>query len=132
MSFKSLELFIDGASKGNPGPAGVGAVVCHNGEVVKNLSRAIGNTTNNVAEYYALIFALEEALILRASEVIVKTDSELLARQLNGAYKVKSQNLKLLYAQVQHLFGGFRRVEIRHIPREENRGADKLASKAIK
>lgn len=132
MSFKSLELFIDGASKGNPGPAGVGVVICLNGEVIKNLSRSIGNTTNNVAEYYALIFGLEEALILRAGEVVVNTDSELLARQLNGAYKVKNASLKLLFVQIQHLASAFHKIEIRQIPRERNRGADKLASQGIK
>lgn len=132
MSYKSVELFIDGASQGNPGEAGIGIVVCHNGEVIKNFSKAIGIATNNVAEYYAFIYGLQEALILRAGEIIVNTDSELLARQLNQLYKVKNVMLKPLYEQARHLLTGFTRVKINHIPRQLNRGADKLATKAIK
>jgi len=132
VSYKSLEIFTDGASKGNPGEAGIGVVICHNGEVIKNISQAIGIATNNVAEYFALIYGLQEALILRAGEIVVNTDSELLARQLNQTYKVKNAVLKPLFSQVQHLLSGFNTVKINHIPREKNRGADKLATKAVK
>lgn len=132
MSYKSLELFTDGASQGNPGEAGIGVVVCHNGEVIKNISQSIGVATNNVAEYYALIYGLQEALIMRAGEVIVNTDSELLARQLNRTYKVKNAILKPLFSQIQHLLSGFAAAKINHIPRQLNRGADKLASQAVK
>ena len=131
MSYKSVELFIDGASQGNPGEAGIGVVICHKGEVIKNFSKSIGIATNNVAEYYALIYGLQEVLILRAAEVTVNTDSELLARQLNNLYKVKNAALKPLYEQVRHLFSGFASVKINHIPRQLNRGADKLATEAI-
>jgi ribonuclease HI len=132
LSYKSLELFIDGASHGNPGEAGVGVIICHKGEVVKNFSKAIGTATNNVAEYYALIYGLQEALILKASDITVNTDSELLAKQLNRDYKVKNAAIKPLYEQAGHLLEAFSSAEIRHIPREQNRGADKLATQAVR
>jgi len=130
---KKVIIYIDGASQGNPGPSGIGVVICNSKEeVLKNISEAIGQTTNNVAEYMALIYALQESLILGAKAVIIKTDSELLAKQLNRLYKVKDADLKLLFNQAQHLKNKFSRFEIRHINREENKGADKLASKAAK
>jgi ribonuclease HI len=132
LSYRSLELYIDGASQGNPGEAGVGVVICHRGEVVKNFSKAIGIATNNVAEYYALIYGLQEALILKALEVIINTDSELLAKQLNGDYKVKNVTIKSLYEQAMHLLGAFSSARINHIPRQQNRGADKLATQAVR
>lgn len=127
-----LEIYIDGASKGNPGHAGIGAVICRNGEVLKNISSYIGEGTNNFAEYTALIYALQEALILKAEGVKVNTDSELLYRQLKKQYKVKNINLIGLYNQVLHLIDSFREFSIQHIPRESNRGADKLATRAVK
>jgi len=129
---KALEIYIDGASKGNPGPSGIGAVICSKGETIKNISNFIGNTTNNVAEYTALIYALEEALILKADSVLIKTDSQLLARQLNKIYKVKNANIALLYKQALHLASGFKDFSVINIPREENQGADKLATLAVK
>lgn len=132
MSYKSLEIFIDGASKGNPGFSAIGIVVCSAGAVVKNISKFIGEATNNVAEYTALIYALQEALILKAKELRINTDSELMFRQLKGIYKVKDAKIKTLFEQAKHLFAGFENIEINQIPREKNRGADKLASKAIK
>lgn len=129
---KRLTIYTDGASHGNPGPSGIGVVVCdEKGEAVKNLSKFIGETTNNVAEYTALIYGLQEALILRADEVIINTDSELLERQLKKEYKIKDADLKILYGQVGHLLGGFDKYEVNHIDRSENKGADKLANKAI-
>jgi ribonuclease HI len=129
---KEIELYIDGASKGNPGPSGVGVVICRGGETIKNISEYIGNTTNNVAEYTALIYGLQEALILKAQSIKVNTDSELLYKQIKKDYKVKSANIKGLYNQAEHLISGFKHVAVNNIPREENRGADKLASLAIK
>lgn len=129
---RQLEIYIDGAAKGNPGHAGIGVVICQNGEVIKNLSNYIGQTTNNIAEYTALIHALEEALILKAEVLKINTDSELLYRQIKRDYKVKNRNLLGLYAQAVHLISAFKAVNINHIPRENNRGADKLASKAIR
>ena len=129
---KALEIYIDGASKGNPGPSGIGAVICSKGETIKNISNFIGNTTNNVAEYTALIHALQEALILKADTVLIKTDSQLLARQLNKTYKVKNANIAVLYQQALHLASSFKDFSVVNIPREENQGANKLATMAVK
>ncbi|MBU1726681.1 MAG: ribonuclease HI family protein [Candidatus Omnitrophica bacterium] len=129
---KELEIYIDGASKGNPGPSGIGVVFCKDGQTIKNLSNYIGNATNNVAEYTALIFALQEALIMKAEVLKIKTDSQLLCRQLNKIYKVKNKNILVLYNQAIHLLGAFKKVSFVHIPREENEGADKLATLAVK
>jgi len=129
---KELKIYIDGASKGNPGPSGIGVVICQDSQTIKNISSYIGNTTNNVAEYTALIYALQEALKLKAQILNINTDSELLCRQVNKVYKIKSPNILGLYNQVTHLISGFKQVTINNIPREKNRGADKLATKAIK
>lgn len=129
---KQLEIYIDGASKGNPGHAGIGVIVCRNGEVIKNLSSYIGNATNNVAEYSALIYGLQEAILFKAESVKVNTDSQLLHRQLKKEYKVKKPHILALYNQTLHLLSAFREKEINFISRKENRGADKLANLAIK
>jgi len=129
---KKVEIYIDGASKGNPGPSGIGVVICNNGETIKNISSYIGNATNNVAEYTALIYALEEALILKAQTLKINTDSQLLYRQIKRIYKVKNPNIIGLYNQVLHLIPAFKEVSFSNIPRQENRGADKLATQAIK
>ena len=129
---KEIEIYIDGASKGNPGPSGVGIVICNNGRTIKNISSYIGNTTNNVAEYTALIYGLEEALIQKVEVVKVNTDSQLLYRQIKRIYKVKNHNIIGLYNQVLHLILAFKEVSFSNIPREKNRGADKLATQAIK
>ena len=129
---KEIEIYIDGAAKGNPGPAGIGVIIYHGGEAIKNISRHIGRATNNVAEYTALIYALQEALILKARKVKVLTDSELLCKQIKGEYKVRHENLKPLFARIQHLMINFASFEIQHIRREYNCGADKLASQAAK
>ncbi|TRZ49165.1 reverse transcriptase-like protein [bacterium] len=129
---KEIEIYIDGASKGNPGPSSIGVVVCQNGRTVKNIATYIGNATNNVAEYTALIYGLEECLILGAESIRVNTDSELLYKQLNRLYKIKSVNIIGLYNQATHLLSAFKKTCVNHIPREKNRGADKLANKAIK
>jgi ribonuclease HI len=129
---KHLEIYIDGASKGNPGPAGIGAIICQGDAVLKNISQFIGNATNNIAEYTALIYALQEALILKAEALQINTDSELLCRQLRKEYKIKSPNIVGLYNQATHLISAFKEVKVQHIPREKNRGADKLATQAVK
>lgn len=127
-----MSIYSDGSSRGNPGPSGIGVIVCdESGEAIKNISKFIGDTTNNVAEYNALIYGLQEALILRADEVIINTDSELLAKQLNKEYKIKDAVLRPLYEQARHLLTGFKKYEIKHINRTENKGADKLANKAV-
>lgn len=128
---KSIEIFIDGASRGNPGPSGIGVVFCDGTNAVKKLFKFIGNATNNIAEYTALIYALQEALIDRYDDVKIKSDSELLTRQIRGEYKVKNENLKPMYGQFLHLARGFKKIEVVTILRKDNGLADKLANKAI-
>lgn len=129
---KSVNIFIDGASRGNPGPSGIGVVFCDDqNSVVKKLFKFIGNATNNIAEYSALIYAMQEALIDKYDDVKVKSDSELLTKQLTGEYKVKNENLRPYYDMFQHIARGFKKVEIISICRENNSIADKLANKAI-
>lgn len=127
-----LEIYTDGACSGNPGPAGIGFVIRENGEVIHEFSQGIGEATNNIAEYTALIYALQQALVLRADSVHVKSDSELVCRQLQGLYKVKNANIKPLFDQVKHLAGGFRSFKIDHVFRQNNTEADALSKQAIK
>lgn len=129
---KRIEIYIDGASKGNPGPSAIGVIICRDGAAVKNISAYIGNATNNAAEYTALIYGLREGLLLNAESVKINTDSQLLSRQINKAYKIKSPNLLGLYNQAARLMSAFKEVSVKHIPREDNRGADKLANLALK
>ncbi len=98
----------------------------------RTLSKYLGKATNNIAEYLALVYGLQEALQLGYQEVIVKSDSELLVKQTQGVYKVRDPNLRLLQGLVQHLIGGFRLVHIEHIPRTKNTAADRLAGNALK
>ncbi len=127
-----LKIQIDGASRGNPGPAGVGVVLSDgSGRLLKELAIYLGETTNNVAESCALVLALQEATHLGARRVMVSTDSELLARQVDGTYRVKDKRLQWLHVLIRHLIQGFDRFEIRHIPRTENRAADRLANRAV-
>jgi ribonuclease HI len=99
---------------------------------MKNVSAYLGIQNNNVAEYMALIFGLQEAMILKAKAVKVYTDSQLLCRQVNNEYKIKSPNLIGLYTQVQNLLSAFESAQVQYISRDKNRGADKLAKKAAK
>lgn len=128
----ALLIHIDGASKGNPGPSGIGVVISKNGRVIKNISGYIGETTNNVAEYTALIWALQEALKLKAEVLKINTDSQLLHRQIKKIYKTKHPNIVGLLNQATHLISGFKQVSINHIRREHNSAADKLATQAVK
>jgi len=127
-----LDIFIDGASKGNPGPSGIGVIIMQNGSLIKKISRYIGPATNNVAEYTALVHGLQEGLLLKADAVKIKSDSELLCRQLNKDYKVKNPRIAGLYAQAMTLLQNFKEVSIQHIPREQNASADELATQAVK
>ena len=133
MTFNEVTLYSDGASLGNPGKAGIGALLYDKkGILVKQISQSIGTTTNNVAEYAALIFGLEEALALRAKRIKCFLDSELLVKQLQGIYRVRNPRLFVFYSQVQHLRGFFERIDFFHIPREQNREADKLAKESVR
>jgi ribonuclease HI len=125
-------LMVDGASRGNPGDAGCGAVIFDpDGETVRELSRYLGKTTNNVAEYAGLLMGLEEALKLGVKRLRVESDSELLVRQLTGVYRVKEPRLIELHGKAQELFRRFESHRIRHVYREQNKVADKLANRGI-
>ena len=129
---RSIDIFIDGASRGNPGPSGIGVVFFDDSKkAVKKLFKFIGNGTNNVAEYTALIYGVQEALIDKYENIIINSDSELLTRQLRGEYRVKNENLKPFYEQFLHLSRGFSKIDVVSIPREQNKIADNLANKAI-
>ena len=131
MSYK-LEIFTDGACSGNPGPGGVGIVIKHDGKTIKEIAEPIGlRVTNNIAEYTALIYALREAKVLKADEVSVKTDSELMHRQVMGIYAVKHDHIKPLFEEVRKLSAGFKKFIIEHVPREKNAEADKLSRKGV-
>ncbi len=129
---RHLQIFTDGACSGNPGPAGVGVVIKEGDKTLKELSIAIGDATNNIAEYTALLYGLQEALVLKATQVEFFTDSELMCRQLQGAYKVKEPAIKFLFDLCQHAREGIKGFSITHIPREKNKQADRLATSAIK
>ena len=130
-SKETLKIFTDGACRGNPGAAGIGVVINCEGKTIKTISKAIGEATNNIAEYSALIYALQEAVVLKARRLCIFTDSELMFRQVTGIYKVKNEKLKFLCDQVGHLIKGFEDVDIQHVRREKNKQADKLATEAI-
>jgi ribonuclease HI len=125
-------LMVDGAARGNPGDAGCGAaIVDRNGTVVKELSRYLGHTTNNVAEYEGLLMGLEALLQLGKKRIRVQSDSQLLVRQLNGEYRVKDEKLKALFQNAMALLRQFETYRIFHVPRELNKLADRLANKGI-
>ncbi len=126
-----LEIFTDGACSGNPGPAGIGVVIKKDGALIKEISTPIGLATNNIAEYTALIYALQEALVLKADDVLVKTDSELMHRQVMGIYKIKHDNIVPLADQVKQLIAGFKHFKLEHVRRELNAEADKLSRQAV-
>lgn len=127
-----MVIYADGASRGNPGPAAIGVTIKDKrGKLIACISQRIGRTTNNQAEYRAIIAALEEATRLGAKQVEIKTDSELVVKQINGDYRVKKATLKPLYQQVKQLQGLLQCFTITHIPRQQNIEADKLANKAL-
>jgi len=129
---KAVTIYTDGASRGNPGDAGIGVVVAaEDGTILREIGEYIGKTTNNVAEYSALIRGLREAIDLGADVIYISTDSQLMAFQLTGIYKVKSPNLKPLYQEAIDLLRHFRKVSISHVVRDLNRRADQLANEGI-
>lgn len=130
---ESAVLHADGSSLGNPGPAGAGFVLTdEGGALVAEGSIPLEPTTVNVAEYRALIAGLGEAQRRRLKRLTVRMDSELICRQLSGQYRVKSADLRPLYEQVRHLLRGFDQVSCEHVPREDNRRADELATAAAR
>jgi ribonuclease HI len=120
---------VDGAARGNPGPAGIGVVLTDaEGNVVKEIAEPLGITTNNVAEYTSLIRALEEARTLGCSRIRVITDSELMARQITGRYAVKAVHLQPLFVRAKALLRQFDSASVTHTRRENNKHADKLSN----
>jgi len=127
-----LVVNVDGGARGNPGPAAIAAVVsAPGGEVLEERSETIGNATNNVAEYRALLLGIERARALGATEVELVGDSELIARQVRGEYRVKDVGLRPLHAEVRKALEGFDRWSIRNVPRDENEAADALVNAAL-
>ncbi len=138
---KKLIIYTDGGARGNPGPAAIGVVIQETSDKKQGTSKyygeAIGNTTNNIAEYKAVIFGLKKAKSLlggkkaEETEVEVRSDSELIVNQMNGDYKIKEESLKPLFIDVWNLKQDFKSVSFVHIPREKNREADKLVNQAL-
>lgn len=129
---EELILEFDGGSRGNPGPAGIGVVVRSADRTpLVTLGRFIGKATNNVAEYKALITAMNEALRLGAKKIVIRGDSELIIKQMRGEYRVRHPDMKLLYDEAQSLLSGFRGHRIEHNLRHKNELADKLANLAM-
>jgi ribonuclease HI len=127
-----LHVYSDGAARGNPGPAGIGGQVTdERGRVLLEVSEYLGEATNNVAEYQALIHVLEKARGFGYERISIHTDSELLANQVTGGFRVKSKALKPLLGRIKALLAGFRQVEVEYIPREKNIACDRLANRAI-
>lgn len=125
-------LFTDGAARGNPGPAGAGAVIISpDGHIVAKVGKFLGDSTNNVAEYMGLILGLKRAKAMGIKELDVLADSELMVKQLSGEYAVKADHLKPLHLEAEALLKGFADVTVRHIPREENAQADAMSNRAI-
>ena len=125
-------LYADGGARGNPGPAALGALLVDEaGSVLREESQYIGRATNNVAEWRALVAGLEAALGAGVDDIAVRMDSELVVRQLNGEYRVKHPDLKPLHDRARGLLRRFARVDIRHVPRKENAGADALVNAAL-
>ena len=123
---------VDGGSRGNPGPAAYGVVIeGPDGAPMAELSKCLGRTTNNVAEYQGLMAALEYALAHHHPRLRVLTDSELMARQLEGYYKVKSPDLKPLFERAREMIARLEHFSIRHVPREQNAHADRLVNQAL-
>jgi ribonuclease HI len=123
---------VDGGSRGNPGPAAAAAVLSTpEGDVLDEAALPLGRATNNVAEYRGLLLGLERAHALGATEVEVVNDSELVARQVNGAYKVKHPDMRPLYEQAMRALRGFERWSIRSVPRAQNAAADALVNQAL-
>jgi len=129
----SYIIYTDGAALGNPGPAGAGAIVVDpKGNIVYRISESLGIASNNEAEYYAIILALEKAANMDFQDIEIRSDSQLIVRQINGQYKVKSPNLKPLFKKVLNLLSNFQRTKMIHISREFNKEADKLAKLGAK
>ncbi|MFL5767570.1 MAG: ribonuclease HI family protein [Actinomycetota bacterium] len=128
----SLIVSTDGASRGNPGPAGYGVSIAGpDGTIIEELAKGIGIATNNVAEYTAALEGLRKAAELGAKDVLLRSDSRLLIEQLSGRYRVKNPTLQRLHAEARKLAKGFERVRYEHVRRELNKEADRLANLGV-
>ncbi|MFC1953274.1 ribonuclease HI family protein [Chloroflexota bacterium] len=133
MKIERASISTDGVAQPNPGQAGIGATIKNEqGELVASISEPIGYATNNQAEYRAIIAALETVIRLGVSRADIRSDSELVVRQINGRYRVKNAALKPLYQKVKQLQSRLKDFSITHVPREQNKEADKLAGKALR
>jgi ribonuclease HI len=129
---KKLIIYTDGGARGNPGPAAIGAVLRdEKGKIVEEVSEYIGETTNNQAEYRAVVAALEKAKELGAAELDFFLDSELVVKQLNREYKVRDKDLAVLFMKIYNVLMGFKKVTFKHVRRELNVEADKLVNEAL-
>jgi len=124
-------IYTDGGARDNPGPAGAGVVIKSNGQITKTIAKYLGVATNNQAEYQALIFGLEAAKKLGATEADCYSDSQLLVEQVNHRWKIKNHGLGPLFIKVWNLSQGFKKINFYYIPREKNQEADALVNKAI-
>ncbi|MBT9131801.1 MAG: 14.7 kDa ribonuclease H-like protein [Firmicutes bacterium] len=132
MDKKQLVIYVDGASRGNPGNAGIGIIIYDSkGKVLWEEAQYLGKATNNVAEYIAVIYGLQEGIIRKAKNLTIYTDSELLVRQVDGRYQIKNHFLKNLFLLIKHLSTGFEKLTVKYIDRGKNKEADRLANKAI-
>ncbi|MFH1369321.1 MAG: ribonuclease HI family protein [Elusimicrobiota bacterium] len=127
-----IDIYIDGGARGNPGPAGTGVVILDDkGQKIDEFKEYIGHATNNTAEYRALISGLQLAKKYIPCSINVFTDSELIYRQMTGSYKVKNENLKEYFITAHQMLSSFEKVDFKHVPREQNKLADKLVNQAI-
>ncbi|HUT22020.1 MAG TPA: ribonuclease HI family protein [Candidatus Bipolaricaulota bacterium] len=127
-----IVIFSDGGARGNPGPAAIGVIIENDtGKSIKKISRYIGETTNNQAEYQALLAGLAYAKDLKPEEVNCYLDSELVVKQLNGEYKVKDKDLAAQFIKIWNLVHDFKKVVFHHVPREKNKKADALVNSAL-
>lgn len=125
------KLFTDGGARGNPGPAGIGYIIFSEKELVAFDGQYLGESTNNQAEYAALILGLKQAVKLDITDLICFLDSELIVKQLNGIYKVENDKMKIEYAKVMKLVEKFIKIEFEHVVRANNKFADKLVNIAL-
>jgi ribonuclease HI len=135
---RKIIIYTDGGSRGNPGPAAIGVVFCNEkDQIIKKYSQYLGQTTNNEAEYQALIFALKKFKALfgkklaKMTEIEVRSDSELLIKQLNGEYKILDPKIQPLFIMAWNLKLDFKKVKFKLIPREKNKEADRLVNEAL-
>ena len=130
---KKLLIYTDGSCRGNPGEGGAGVIIKNRqGRTLSQIKKYLGLVTNNIAEYSALILGLQEARRFGSRELEIYLDSELVANQINGVYRVRDGTLKSLEEEVRKLLGHFTRWQINYIPREDNREADRLAREAVR